>query len=164
MTKEEQQKIHEKARKLLCKTRCLPLSTNMATTMALEKMLDFIDTMVDETYPLDEFEQELKDFIESCGGKFTNSNKDEVNTFIRCEAAKLRRIWREEQKAEGGGEVTYERFVADIANSIPKRDVGWKPSVEQLQVMQEAVAYFGDSWVSNKHKVLESLYKDLMKV
>ena len=41
MTKEEQQKIHEKARKLLCKTRCFPLSTDMATTMALEKMLDY---------------------------------------------------------------------------------------------------------------------------
>lgn len=164
MTKEEQQKIHEKARKLLCKTRLFPSSTNMAVNMALGKMVDFIDSMVDETFPLDEFEQELKDFIEGCGGKFTNPNKDEVNTFIRCEAAKLRRIWRKEQKTEGGDEVTNEKFVADIANSIPKRDVGWKPSVEQLQVMKEAIAYFGDSWVSRKHQVLQSLYEDLMKV
>ena len=127
-------------------------------------MVDFIDSMVDETCPLDEFEQELKDCIENCCGKFTNPNKDEVNAFIRCEAAKLRRIWRDEENAENGGEFNYDKFISDLANAIPKREIGWKPSVEQLKVMQEAVAYFGDSLASRKHQVLQSLYEDLLKV
>ena len=37
----------------------------------------------------------------------------------------------------------------------------WRPSEEQMEVLKEAVFYFGNSWVSHKQEVLESLYNDL---
>lgn len=40
----------------------------------------------------------------------------------------------------------------------------WKPSEEQMEVLKEAVAYFGDSLISQKQKILESLYNDLLKL
>lgn len=40
----------------------------------------------------------------------------------------------------------------------------FKPSEEQVKVLKEAVAYFGDSWISQKQKTLESLYNDLLKL
>lgn len=49
-------------------------------------------------------------------------------------------------------------------HSRPMTSDNWKPSVEQLKVLKEAIFYFGDSWVSRKYQVLQSLYEDLMKV
>lgn len=40
----------------------------------------------------------------------------------------------------------------------------WKPSEEQMNVLKEAVLYFGNSWVSHKQEVLQSLYNDLKKL
>ena len=40
----------------------------------------------------------------------------------------------------------------------------WHPTKEQMEVMQTAVMYFGDSWTSRKQSVLESLYNDLKKL
>lgn len=37
----------------------------------------------------------------------------------------------------------------------------WKPSEEQMNVLKEAIFYFGNSWVSHKQEVLESIYNDL---
>lgn len=163
MNREDRDKIYEKTSKILCKTRTLPTATNMAVIMALRQVLELIDSMVEEN-PLNEFEKELKNIIESCGGKITNPNKDEVNAFIRCKAATLRRIWRNEENKEDSGGITYEKFIHDVADAIPKREIGWKPSVEQLKVMGEAVLYFGESWVSRKHQILQSLYDDLRKM
>lgn len=71
---------------------------------------------------------------------------------------------QKEQKGDDAEAFSYEKFISDVANAIPKREAGWRPSVEQLKVLNEAVLYFGDSWVSRKHQVLQSLYEDLMKV
>lgn len=165
MTTQEQERIHEEARKIFCRTRKLPLVADLAVSMAFQKMLECVDAMVDDKEnPLDEFEEELKEIIESCGCKFDNPNKDEVNAFIRSKAAKLRWIWRKEQRGDDAEAFSYEKFISDVANAIPKREEGWRPSAEQLKVLNEAVLYFGDSWVSRKHQVLQSLYEDLMKV
>ena len=40
----------------------------------------------------------------------------------------------------------------------------WKPSEEQMNVLKEAICYFGNSWVSHKQEVLESIYNDLKKL
>lgn len=80
------------------------------------------------------------------------------------EFCKARKQLQEAIKWLNESAVDYEKFVSDVVNAIPKREDGWKPSAEQLRVMQEAVMYFGDSWVSRKHQVLQSLYEDLMKV
>jgi len=45
-------------------------------------------------------------------------------------------------------------------NKKPHKDA-WKPTDEQIEVMKEVVAYFGDSWVSRKQRILESLYAEL---
>lgn len=40
----------------------------------------------------------------------------------------------------------------------------WKPSEEQMEMLEDAIAYYGDSWLSRKQKILESLYEDLKKL
>ena len=40
----------------------------------------------------------------------------------------------------------------------------WKPSDEQMEMLQDAISYYGDSWVSHKQQLLESLYNDLKKL
>lgn len=40
----------------------------------------------------------------------------------------------------------------------------WKPSDEQMDAMQKAVFYFGNSWVSDEQKALTSLFSELKKL
>lgn len=54
--------------------------------------------MARKEYTLDEFEQELKNFVTGCGAKITNTNTEEVNQLFRNEAIVLRRIWCNEER------------------------------------------------------------------
>ena len=120
-----------------------------------------------------EIEKELERFIAS-GKAITkvNSGRFQTTYIDPLKIAKHFAKWgfeaglqcQKEQKGDDAEAFSYEKFISDVANAIPKREAGWRPSVEQLKVLNEAVLYFGDSWVSRKHQVLQSLYEDLMKV
>lgn len=122
---------------------------------------------------LAEIEKELERFI--ANGKATtkvSSGRFQTTHIDPLKIAKHFAKWgfeaglqcQKEQRGDDAEAFSYEKFISDVANAIPKREEGWRPSAEQLKVLNEAVLYFGDSWVSRKHQVLQSLYEDLIKV
>lgn len=97
------------------------------TAADLQSQLDakFENTPYEVTYKgpkFDDFEQELYNIILCCGGKFTTTNKNEIEAFIRSHAAILRRIWREEESESKEWSEEDEKFFKTalwhISNSI----------------------------------------------
>lgn len=68
---------------------------------------------------------------------------------------------RDSEEYTGTEKVCIRQFL-DRCNPVSQPH--WKPSEEQMKIFQEAVVYFGTSWISRKQKILESLYEDLKRL
>ena len=88
---------------------------------------------------LDKFLYEIDDMLENLPDDYENMDSDDQDRYNELNNMS---VW--------------------LSNLSPKSH--WKPSEEQMEMLKDAIAYYGDSWLSRKQKILESLYEDLKKL
>ena len=131
-------------------------------TISKEELQEVIDNYFSKTSykvtikreKLDEFEKELKDFVEICGGKFTNPNKEEIYAFIKDEATKLRKIWR---KDEYSIDVEYNHAIddgiyKDLDEFFINRLNAYKSNAPTSELTQQLISY--------ANRIINRVFKD----
>ncbi len=109
--------------------------------------------------------QKIRDWLEKQEQKPAWSKEDEKMRYFVTEAVLTRYSDRELAKFLDPKIINEKKQLKQkLFDWLRDLRPSWKPSEEQMEVLKEAVAYFGDSWISQKQKISESLYNDLLKL